>query len=72
MNVPGSDSSALQIVYFGWGSWLATISHFWPVGKPAPPMPAQARVLQRGDDRLRAQLAGERAAQEPVALAPGS
>ena len=31
----------------------------------------QARVLQRGDDRLRAQVAGERAAQEPVALGPG-
>src|SRR6188472_622807 len=31
----------------------------------------QARVLQRGDDRLRAQVAGERAAQEPVAFGPG-
>ena len=39
MNVPGSDSSALQTVYFGVGVWAATISHFWPVGKPAPPMP---------------------------------
>ena len=39
MNVPGSDSSALQIAYFGVAACAATISHLRPVGKPAPPMP---------------------------------
>ena len=68
LKVPGSDSSALQIVYCGCGSWPATISHFWPVGKPAPPMPAQLGVLQRRDDLLGAQVAGERAAEDAVVL----
>ena len=39
LNVPGSDSSALQIAYFGVASWSATSCHLRPVGKPAPPMP---------------------------------
>ena len=39
LNVPGSDSSALQMAYFGVATWAATSSHFRPVGNPAPPMP---------------------------------
>jgi hypothetical protein len=71
LNVPGSDSSALQIVYFGCGSWLATISHFWPVGKPAPPMPRRPESFSVATIDSGRRLAGQRAAQEPVALGPG-
>ena len=39
LNVPGSDSSALQMTYLGSASWPATISHLEPVGNPAPPIP---------------------------------
>ena len=39
LHVPGSDSSALQITYFGFGESLGTNDHFIPVGKPAPPRP---------------------------------
>ncbi len=40
LNVPGSDSSALQIAYLTPpGSVAATRPHFRPVGNPAPPMP---------------------------------
>src|SRR5579859_1467226 len=39
LHVPGSDSSALQIRYLGFGESLGTNDHFMPVGKPAPPRP---------------------------------
>ena len=39
LQVPGSDSSALQITYFGFGESFGTNDHFIPVGKPAPPRP---------------------------------
>ena len=39
MNVPGSDSSALQMTYLGPAVWAATAPHFRPVGKAAPPRP---------------------------------
>ena len=39
LNVPGSDSSALQTTYFGFAGWAATAAHFRPVGKAAPPRP---------------------------------
>src|SRR5690349_2731719 len=53
LNVPGSDSSALQITYVGVFSWAATRSHLRPVGKPAPPMPRRplsfrAAMMQAG------------------------
>ena len=37
--MPGSLSSALQAMYFGFGDFLSTNCHFMPVGKPAPPRP---------------------------------
>ncbi len=39
LNVPGSDSSALQISSWGRTGWPATAAHFRPVGKAAPPRP---------------------------------
>ncbi len=39
MNVPGSLSSALQQMYFGFGDFWSTNCHFMPVGNPAPPRP---------------------------------
>ena len=39
LKVPGSLSSALQTMYFCLPGALRTISHFNPVGKPAPPSP---------------------------------
>src|SRR6266576_2697290 len=39
LQVPGSDSSALQITYFDFGESFGTNDHFIPVGNPAPPRP---------------------------------
>ena len=39
LNVPGSDSSALQMTYLGVAGWAATAAHLRPVGKAAPPRP---------------------------------
>ena len=39
LNVPGSDSSALQTTYFCSPSALAAPSHLMPVGNAAPPRP---------------------------------
>ena len=40
LNVPGSDSSALQMAYLtSPGAMPRTSSHFCPVGNPAPPIP---------------------------------
>src|SRR5438552_1039280 len=45
LKVPGSDSSALQIRYFGLGVSFGMNDHFVPVGKPAPPRPRSADFL---------------------------
>ena len=45
MNAPGSPSSALQTTYFGESGALRMISHFLPVGKPAPPRPRRPLAL---------------------------
>src|ERR1700687_4260851 len=45
LHVPGSDSSALQMTYFGFGESLGTNDHFMPVGKPAPPRPRRFDFL---------------------------
>jgi hypothetical protein len=39
LKVPGSLSSALQQMYFGFGVSFSTNCHFMPVGNPAPPRP---------------------------------
>ena len=39
LNVPGSDSSALQTRWWGRTGWRATASHLRPVGNAAPPRP---------------------------------
>src|SRR5947208_8776714 len=43
--VPGSLSSALHTTYFGDPAAPRTISHFIPVGKPAPPRPRRSLAL---------------------------
>jgi len=45
LNVPGSLSSALQQMYFGFGVFLSTNCHFMPVGNPAPPRPRSPDFL---------------------------
>ena len=39
MNAPGSPSSPLQMTYFLSDFSFETISHFFQLGKPAPPRP---------------------------------
>ena len=70
LNVPGSDSSALQMAYFGVAACAATSSHFRPVGNPAPPMPrsplsASAAVTWPASGRRTARRAGPRNAPPP-------
>src|SRR5512134_2994870 len=50
MNAPGSPSSALQIRYLAGPGALIAMSHFVPVGNPAPPRP---RSLDDLDHLLR-------------------
>ena len=52
MNAPGSPSSALQITYFFAPCDFATVLHFSPVGKPAPPA-AQTAFHDRVDEVFR-------------------
>ena len=47
LNVPGSLSSALQTMYFGFGDFWSTKPHFIPVGNPAPPRPRSPDALTR-------------------------
>ena len=43
LNVPGSDSSALQTRYFSMFPWGRNEA-FWPIRKPAPPRPRSPRL----------------------------
>ena len=45
MNAPGSPSSALQTRYFSSPAAEWAISHFTPVGNPAPPRPRSPERL---------------------------
>src|SRR5262245_55539393 len=45
LKVPGSDSSALQMTYFGELSAFAPPSHLIPVGNAAPPRPTRPVAL---------------------------
>ncbi len=45
LNVPGSDSSALQTAKCGCAACAATADHFRPVGKAAPPRPTSFASL---------------------------
>jgi len=53
LHVPGSDSSALQITYFGFGESLGHERPLHAVGKARAAAPAQARLLHFINDRLR-------------------
>ena len=57
LNVPGSLSSALQAMYFGFGDFLSTNCHFMPVGNPAPPRPRKPGRLDDLDRPDRASCA---------------
>jgi len=45
LNVPGSPSSALQMMYLRSAFSAAQKFHFMPVGKPAPPRPLRPLSL---------------------------
>src|SRR3989338_3055357 len=64
MKAPGSPSSALQMMYFGVAAWARITSHFWPVGKPAPP--AQTGALHPVHHLLGGEL-GQHARQGRIA-----
>ncbi len=70
LNVPGSDSSALQMAYLtSPGCDAADQLPLLPGREPGPAHPAQPGVLQRVHDRVRVELAGQQRAQGGVALA---
>ena len=59
LKVPGSPSSALQMMYF-WSAFSAAQKpHFMPVGKPAPPRPLRSlsRTKSTSSARLMASAA---------------
>ena len=66
LNVPGSDSSALQITYFGLVSCAATRSHLRPVGNAGAAHAAQSGVLEGGDDGRHVPAAAQHVAQHRV------
>ena len=69
LNVPGSDSSALQIAYLTSPGWvLAHQLPLLPGREPGPAHPAQPGVLQGLHDRVRVELAGQQRAQRGVPL----
>src|SRR5665647_2931783 len=58
MNAPGSPSSPLQTTYFGFCCDAEDISHFLPVGNPAPPRPRRplsktVLITEAGSEELR-------------------
>ena len=71
MNVPGSDSSALQIAYFGVGLLGGHGLPLAPGREAGAAHAAKARLLQHVDDLLGLELAGQHAAQHAVVLVAG-
>src|SRR5574340_53593 len=67
LKVPGSPSSLLQTMYLSPGNARGMKLHLSPVGKPAPPPPAQRAGLEFGDDVVTLHLLGDDAAQCLVA-----
>ena len=53
----------------GWPAAPATSSHFFPVGKPAPPIPRSPEACRVVDDLRRGAVAGQQGAQHLVARA---
>ena len=60
LNAPGSPSAPLTTTALGRSDerLRATVRHLRPVGKPASAAAAQARVVERGEYRLRLDRAG--------------
>ena len=53
LNVPGSDSSALQTTYLGEPFAARTAAHLRPVGNAAPPRPSSFDAVTSAIDALR-------------------
>ena len=59
LNVPGSDSSALQTTYLSM-SPLGMKDAFVPIAKPAPPRPRMPGLLQLGEHVAAASMSSAR------------